>query len=212
MTAQADIQRTRRQHFATPGGSHDRLVKVLGVLLPSLVGALMAFMVLSPLSPRGEISFLLDKNTVEIAPDRVRVDEAMYRGEDSKGQPFSIKAGSAVQKTAREPVVDMQDLEARILLSGTPALLEARRGSYNMKSEQVAVAGPVQFSTADGYRMQTRDVDIDLKGRRMQSRAPVEGRVPSGTFRADRIRVDMGARTVTLDGNARLRMEPGALR
>ena len=38
------------------------------------------------------------------------------------------------------------------------------------------------------------------------------GAVPTGTFSADRIVADLGERTVTLEGNARLRMTPGKLR
>ena len=44
-------------------------------------------------------------------------------------------------------------------------MLEAGQGNYNMDSEQVSIVGPVQFSSANGYRMVTRDVDIDLPER-----------------------------------------------
>jgi len=36
--------------------------------------------------------------------------------------------------------------------------------------------------------------------------------VPSGTFTADRLVADLEDRTVTLEGNARLRMVPGEFR
>ena len=39
----------------------------------------------------------------------------------------------------------------------------------------------------------------------------VSGSVPAGTFSANSLKVDLEARTITLDGNARLRMVPGAL-
>ena len=40
----------------------------------------------------------------------------------------------------------------------------------------------------------------------------VEGSVPAGTFSADRLEADLDARTVALDGHARLRMVPGKMR
>ena len=40
----------------------------------------------------------------------------------------------------------------------------------------------------------------------------VDGAIPAGTFSADRLNADLSARTITLTGNARLRMEPGKLR
>jgi lipopolysaccharide export system protein LptC len=212
MTAAADLQRSRRQRFALPGGSHDRLVRLLAMLLPAGVGALAALMVFTPLSPKGEVSFLLDRNRVAMVEDRLRVDNAMYRGEDDKGRPFSITAGGAVQHSAENPIVTMRELVARILLSGGPAVLTANDASYDLKEQEVRVFGPVVFAAADGYRMTAEDVDIDVGANRMVSRGRVEGRVPAGTFSADRIVTDLDARTVTLDGHARLRMTPGRMR
>lgn len=211
MTQRADQMRSRRQLFAAPGSSHDRMVRFLGMFLPAAIGVLVAFLALAPLLRNTEVSFLLDKNQVDIARERMRVTQAMYRGQDSEGRPFSLEAGSAVQRSSRNPVVEMNDLAARILLKDGPGVLEAGRGNYNMDTEQVSVVGPVQFSSANGYRMVTRDVDIDLPKRSMVSRGEVTGRLPTGTFRADRLKANLAERTVTLEGRARLRMTQGGL-
>ena len=212
MTAQADQIRSKRRRFAAPGGSHDRVVRTLAVALPASIGVLAAIMVFSPLSPRGEVSFLLDRNKVAVVDDRLRVDRAMYRGADDQGRPFSITAGSAVQHTAADPMVAMRELVARMLLNQGPAVLSANSGSYDMNGQQMRIFGPAMFATADGYRMTASDVDIDVEGQRMASRGRVSGEVPAGSFTADRIVSDLNARTVTLDGHARLRMTPGRMR
>lgn len=211
MTQQADQVRTRRRGFAAPGGFHDRLVRILAVALPAGVGVLVAVMLLAPLSPRGEISFLLDRNKVDVVNDRVRVESAMYRGQDDAGRPFSITAGNAVQHTKANPVVTMNNLVARMLLAQGPAVLTAGTANYRMDDEQVRVFGPVVFAAADGYRMTAEDVDIDITAQTMTSRGRVDGRIPAGTFSADRIITDLDSRTVTLDGNAKLRMTPGKM-
>ncbi len=211
MTEQADQQRTRRRAFAAPGGFHDKLVRTLAVALPAAVGVLVAVMLVSPLSPRGEISFLLDRNKVDVVNDRVRVESAMYRGQDDAGRPFSITAGNAVQHTKANPVVTMNNLVARMLLAQGPAVLTAGTANYRMDDEQVRVFGPVVFAAADGYRMTAEDVDIDITAQTMTSRGRVDGRIPAGTFSADRIITDLDSRTVTLDGNAKLRMTPGKM-
>ena len=212
MTIQADQMRSRRQLFAAPGGSHDRTVRLLAVVLPGLIGALAAVMVLAPLSPRGEISFLLDRTKVAMLQDRLRVVSAMYRGQDDQGRNFSVTAGSAVQHSTRESIVEMRDVPARVMLSDGPAILTADAGGYDFGRQVVDVTGPVNFQSADGYRMTTEGASIDLNTRRMTSAGRVEGRIPAGTFIADRIIADLEQRTVTLDGHARLRMEPGKLK
>lgn len=211
MTVQADQMRSRRQHDAAPGGRHDKLVRVLAVALPAGVGMLAAIMVLSPLSPRGEVSFLLDRTKVAVVQDRFRTVSAMYRGQDDQGRNFSVTAGSAVQQSATVPVVAMKDLTARILMKEGPAVLSAGAGDYNFEKQIVDVVGPVNLQTADGYRMVADNVQIDLAHRELISKGPVEGRIPAGTFSADRIIADLAARTVMLEGHARMTMEPGKL-
>jgi lipopolysaccharide export system protein LptC len=212
MSQQADQIRDRRQAFAAPGSPLDRAVRVLAVALPALVGAVFATMLIAPLSPRGEVSFLLDRNKVDVSEDRLRVDNAMYRGEDKRGRPFSLSAGEAVQASALVPEVRLEDLTARMLLSDGPAVLSAPAGRYNIEAQRVAIDGLVSFVSADGYRLSARGVSIDLPGRSLRGEGRVGGSVPAGTFQADAISADLDARTVTLEGNARLRMVPGQLR
>lgn len=212
MSKRADRIRQRRRAFAAPGSTLDRAVRLLAVGLPALVGAVAAAMLIAPLSPRGEISFLLDRNKVAIAEDRLRVDDAMYRGQDQRGRPFSLAAGEAVQASASVPTVAMRDLVARLLLPEGPAVLTAPAGRYHIEDEKVDVDGTVRFNAADGYSMVARDVAIDLPSRSLIGQGRVEGAIPAGTFTADRILADLAERTVTLDGNARLRMIPGRLR
>lgn len=212
MSVQADQQRHARRHWARPGGSHDRLVTALKNWMPMAVGVLAALLATAPFTSGDKVSFVLDKNKVEVAKERMRVTEALYRGEDSKGQPFSLRAGSAVQKSSREPIVHLRDMSARILLSDGPAVLNAQRGRYDMDTERVAVDGPVQFQAAGGYRLTTRDVGIDLQSRRMRSAGRVDGRIPIGTFSGDHLEADMAARTVTLSGRASLRIEQNGIK
>jgi lipopolysaccharide export system protein LptC len=212
MTSQATQVRDRRRHFAAPGGSHDRMVGFLGKALPAGIGLMAAVMIIVPLSPRGEISFLLDRNKVAVTNERVQVADAAYRGLDGKNRPFVVTAGSAVQQTAAVPVVRLEDLTAKLNMTDGPAEIKAPSGAYDYHTEKIAVDGPVDFTAADGYRMQTRNVAIDVKSQNAVGSGGVSGVVPTGTFRADNIVANLEERTVKLEGNARLRMTPGKLR
>ena len=211
-TQEAKQRRSLRKHWAEPGGSHDRLVGFLARALPMGMGVLAALMVITPLSPRGEVSFLLDRNKVAVIDNRLRVDNALYRGADARGRPFSLTAGEAVQRSSAEGIVRMNDLVARLLLDDGPARLIAGAGQYDIDQEVVSVVGPMRMLAADGYRMLARDVSVDLAAKQLTGAGGVEGAIPAGTFSADRLTADLSARTITLTGNARLRMEPGKLR
>lgn len=211
-TSQARLLRSRRQTFAAPGGSHDKLVRFLARALPMGVGVLAALMIITPLSPRGEVSFLLDRNKVALIDERLSVDNAMYRGRDNQGRPFSLMAGEAVQRSGAEGLVRMQSLVAQLLLAEGPARLSADGGVYDIDKETVAVDGPVRLTASDGYAMTASGVSVDLKSRTMRGDTGVSGQVPAGTFSANSLRADLAARTITLEGNAHFTMIPGQLR
>ncbi|HWI87604.1 MAG TPA: LPS export ABC transporter periplasmic protein LptC [Sphingomonas sp.] len=204
MSQLAEQQRHERRMWAASGSSHDRLIAAMRIALPLAVGILSAFLALAPLTVGRDISFVLSKDRVDVAKERMRVTHATYRGDDSKGQPFVLDAGSAVQATSRDPIVHLSQLTARIKLSNGPATIRANRGRYDMDNENIAIDGPVRFDGADGYRLTTRDVLIDMKARLAHSRGAVEGIMPLGHFSADHLRADLDRHIVYLDGRARL--------
>ena len=210
-TQEAKLLRSERQHFAAPGGSHDRIVRFLAGALPMAVGVVAALMVVTPLSPRGEISFLLDRKQVDVIDERLRADKALYRGQDDEGRPFSLTAGEAVQRSSAEGIVRLRDLAARLLLPEGPAQIVAPSGQYDLRSDRVRIPDTMRFSAADGYAMRLDGVVVDLPARTVVGSGGVSGTVPAGSFSADRLEIDLAARTVSLIGNARLRMIPGKI-
>lgn len=212
MSRIAREMRTERQHWAAPGSKHDRLIGVLRVALPVAVGVLGAFLVMAPLTAGGDVSFVLDKNKVEVAHERLKIQTAQYRGEDTKGQPFVLNAGQAVQKSSAEPIVRIRQLDAAIRLPDGPATIKANTGRYDMDSEQVAVDGPIAVRGPDNYRLDTHDATLDLKQRTLASGSAVTGTITQGTFSADQLHADLANRIVNLDGRVRLRIVPRGAR
>ncbi|HEX8571986.1 MAG TPA: LPS export ABC transporter periplasmic protein LptC, partial [Allosphingosinicella sp.] len=187
-------------------------VKALKVLLPAGVGVLLAYLLLSPLSKNREISFLLDKNKVDVAKERLKVQQAQYRGQDNKGRAFTIDAQRALQPSSADPVVQIEGMAARLDMADGPATIAAKNGRYNMDTQKVDVLGPILFTAADGYRLETRDVALDLNKHVAVSGAGVEGRMRLGRFTAGGMSVDLPQRRVVLTGRPRLHIEQGGLR
>jgi lipopolysaccharide export system protein LptC len=212
MSEAAVRERLRKQSWAAPGSFHDSFMRLLKLALPAAIGMLLAYLALAPLRKGPEISFILDKTKVDFAKERMRVQAARYRGVDNKGRPFTIDAEAAVQATSRDPIVDITGMSASIRLDQGPATIRAEKGRYDMEAEKVDVIGPILFTAADGYRLATRDVAVQLDERRLQSRGRVDGRMPLGRFSADSMSADLPTRRVTLEGRARLHIVQGGLR
>jgi lipopolysaccharide export system protein LptC len=211
MSKQADLERNQRQRWAMPGGRHDRLIRSMRVILPSIIGVLLAVLAFSPFASTQELSFVLDKDEVSLSKERMRLVEALYRGEDSKGRAFSLRAGSAVQKTSADASLDMTALSARILLNDGPASILAQRGNYNLAKETMRVTGPLALESP-GFDMVASNVEVSLKDKSMQSFGPVSGRTKVGTFKAGRLSADLETRVVRLDGGVQLRIDQNAIK
>ena len=212
MSEAAARERDIKQRWAEPGSQHDRVVRFAKIALPSAVGALIAFLALAPLDKNGDVSFILDKNKVENAPERMRVDVARYTGEDAQGRPFEIVARSAIQQSSDQPIVDIRGMMARLALPQGPVTLLGNFARYNLDEQIVRVVGPIRVTGPNGYRLQTSDVTVDLKQRAVTGSGGVEGQLKLGHFTAGRLRADLGDRTVVLDQGARLKIVQGAVR
>ncbi len=184
-----------------PGSVHDYLIKALRIIFPMIIVALITFLILAPLTVNNEFSFVLDKENVDIAPERLKVTDALYRGHDGKGRPFSLKAGSAVQKSSDAPILDMEDFVGRIILNSGPAILSGKRGSYNLDNEVMRVNGPLQYESLAGNEFTVSNVEIQLRNQSFESFDKVKGKTEFGTFNANRIKGALGSRKITLSGN-----------
>jgi lipopolysaccharide export system protein LptC len=212
MSEAAIRDRVVKQRWAVPGSAHDRIVRWSKILLPSAVGVLIAVLMLAPLDKHGDVSFILDKKKVENAPERMRVETARYVGADDKGQKFEITANRAIQHSSEVPIVDVEGMFAQLALANGPLMILANQGRYDLDSQKVDVNGPVRVVGPDGYRLETRDVRVDLKSRQLASSGPVAGQMRLGQFQAGRLQADLGSRTVVLNGGARLKIVQGAVR
>ena len=165
---------------------------------------LIAFLALAPVTVGRDISFVLSKDRVDVATERMRVTRAVYRGEDAKGETFRLTAASAIQQSSKVPIMRLRALNALISQNTGPATIRANSGRYDMDSRRIAIDGPVLYDAAGGYHIATRDVLIDMDSRNMVSRNAVDGTMPLGRFAADKLRANLEMRVVDLEGRARL--------
>jgi lipopolysaccharide export system protein LptC len=212
MSEAANKERTTKQSWAVPGSSHDRVIRIAKVVLPSAVGVLVAVLALAPLEKNGDVSFILDKNKVANSPERMRADTARYTGDDDQGRPFVILAQSAIQRSSNVPIVDISGMAARLELKDGPGLVVANHARYDLDTQQAAVVGTVQARAPDAYQLTTSNVTLDLKQKQITGSGGVQGQMRLGDFTAGRLKADLDSRTVNLDQGVRLKIVQGAVR
>jgi lipopolysaccharide export system protein LptC len=201
---------TARQKAARPGSRHDTIMALLKWLLPALALAVLATIVIWPLTKVNEFSFLLAKDSVGMAAERLRIDNAVYRGETNKGEAFVISAQGAVQRSSAVAIVELTGLQAKLAMVEGPAKVTAPSGKYFIETDRLQVAGPVRLDSAAGYTLDSSTIDIDLNTRAVTSAEPVTGTLPIGTFSAGSFAGDIQGRKLVLDGGTHLRIRQGA--
>ena len=201
-----------KRHWAEPGSRHDRLVRTAKFGLPVLGVVLIAVLAVSPFDKRGDVSFILDKKGVDKATERMRIESARYSGEDASGNKFVIQANRAIQQKSDVPIVMIEGIMAQMGLPQGPLVINANHGNYDLDNQMVQVNGPVKVAGADGYRLETSNVQVDMKQHTLQSRGQVSGTMKLGTFEAGQMHADLGSRTVVLDHGVRLKIVQGAVR
>lgn len=212
MSQAARIERAQKRRWAEPGSRHDTVVKWLKWGLPAFGLILLLFLLFAPLSSRGDVSFILDKEEVDQAPERMRVEKARYTGEDNDGQMFTIVADQALQETSAVPVVVIDGMAARLELANGPLDVTAERGTYDIDDKRVEVPGGIRVRGPDGYKLDTSGVTVDLGEQRLTSDDRVTGEMRLGEFTAGGLEADLEARTVTLTGRATLKIRQGSVR
>jgi len=201
-------QREARRRAMLPGGPRDVFIAVAKWALPLASFVLLVMLIALPLSATREFSFLLSKDSAARAGERLRMEEATYRGETTRGEPFEIVARSGVQKTSAVPVVILSALSARLEQLEGPATVTAPSGEFFIEENRLVVQGPVVARSASGFSLDGNAIEVSISDNRVSTEQPVSGTLPMGTFRADRFSADIQGREVRLDGGVQLRITP----
>lgn len=211
MSDLADRRREARRRAMLPGGPRDMFIATAKWVLPIASFALLVVLIILPLSATQEFSFLLSKDSAARAGERMRMEEATYRGETARGEPFEIVARSGVQRTSAVPVVVLTGLSARLEQQQGPATVTAPSGEFFIEENRLLVQGPVVARSASGYSLDGNAIDVNISTNQVSTTEPVAGTLPMGTFRADRFTADIQGREVRLDGGVKLRITPNRM-
>lgn len=200
---------TPRQLLAAPGGALSRRMWWLKRLLPLSALVLLGAIVVQSLDAATELSFIVSRDPVNAKRDRLRIDGAIYTGEDDLGRPFRVEADSAVQRSATDPTVEIANVRARIALADGPAVITAPSARYAISGERLTVDAPVA-ARRSGLAVTSGSLAIDLRAGRASAAGPIAGELALGRFEAGALQTDLAGERIVLSGGARLRIVRGA--
>ena len=201
-----DAPRTHSRYYS-------RFIIVLKFLLPTAAIALVALVVLwSHLKPSIERFRVGSAVLQEFGNDEHAMIRARYVGVDHKGQPFSITAETVSYVDPEGIRMQLETPEADITLAdGAWVAMTADSGLYDRDDESLALTGAVNMFHDAGYQFRTAEAIIDLAAGTAAGSKPVEAQAPFGELSAEGFKVTDEGRTVLFEGQAKMRLYPGAL-
>jgi lipopolysaccharide export system protein LptC len=193
--------------------AYTRFVIVLKFLLPAAAIALVALVVLWAHLRPGVDRFRLGSAVLrEFEDDEHAMIRARYVGVDRKGQPFSITSETVSYIDPDGTKMQLETPEADITLNGGEwVALTADSGLYDRDGGSLQLTGAVNVFHDGGYQFRTSEAIIDLEAGTALGSKPVEAQGPFGQISAEGFMVIDEGRTILFEGQAKMRVYPGAL-
>ncbi len=189
--------------------AYDDFVAIMRIALPLLAGAMGLVILLSPVFRHGELSFLINREKLDIGGDAVEIVQPRYRGVDDEGRPFVVTAERARQDHPDAPEVRLEALTLDFAMKdGRTASLVAPAALWRTGEDVVFLEEGLEGRTSDGYVLRSQSGEADLAARRLDLRGGVQGEGPLGRFTARRARFEIEERRLVLLGPVRIRILP----
>lgn len=195
-----------RSTAAPRAPAHGWIPKAAKIVLPIVAMVLVALVIFWS---RANLQFIrLQISETEIAPediDAVSMENARFAGSDDRNRRFLITAAVATQAIGDENTIDLQRIEANIVLAnGSKVVIDADKGVYERDSKQLRLMGAVRLNHDRGYVLNTTSASIDLKEKTASGDAPVSGTGPDGEVNAEGFRVADDGNLIELIGRSRM--------
>jgi lipopolysaccharide export system protein LptC len=130
-------------------------------VLPLVALALLSLLALWPELTRDAERGRFSYRRLTVTPEGGQLSEPRFRGTDTDGQPYTVTAATARQ--SGQDRTDLTEPKGDIVLgSGSWLLVQAAKGVFLQKTQQLDLAGSVFLYRDDGLVLQTESATMDL--------------------------------------------------
>ena len=187
---------------------HTRLVRILRVLLPvAAVLAVAAFFVKVDLGLPGDLD--LSSARLSVTKNSIIMDHPHVTGFAGDGREYSLSADRAVQPLNNPGQVRLETIEAKITTAeGGTTSVTAEAGDYDHEKSAIKLLGPIRVDSADGYKLNMTDAEVDFHAGTLASGNPVSIGYGESEIAGDRLSVGDGGKHVVIEGRVRTVLMP----
>ena len=145
---------------------------------------------------------------VDLSSSQVVMEMPKLSGFKKDSRPYEVVAKSAIQDVSKPSVINLIDMDARLVLSdGQAANLKARKGVYDTQNETLDVKDDVKIKTTSGYDISLENAYMKFKSGDITSDRPVNAKMNGGEINADSVEMIDNGKRVTFIGNVHSRLD-----
>jgi lipopolysaccharide export system protein LptC len=186
---------------------HSRLVRFLRRALPvlTLSACVIVFLWvwLDPLRFAHGLGF--DLARLVLSGNKLTMEAPKLSGFTRDGRAYSISARAAAQDLTKPHIVELSDVEARLVQPDQSTTeLSAKSGTYDSKEDRIYLTGGIKLNSTAGYKGALKEAMVEVRKGRVVSEQPVDFAFNDGnndgTIRGDRLEIQENGARILLEG------------
>jgi lipopolysaccharide export system protein LptC len=184
---------------------HSRMVRVLRVAVPLVVGLAMAGVVaISIFNPFRALMKQLpvDMDNLVVSGSKITMEAPHMSGFTPDQRPYEVWAKTATQDLTDPDRVELKTIRAKILQEDRSTVtLEARTGLFDTKAQLLDLRKDIFLQSSTGYEARLSQALLDIGKGNVTSEEPVDVKLLNGTLTADKLRITEKGALVRFEGH-----------
>ncbi len=183
---------------------HSRLVQVLRIGVPGVVGVAMAVVLYFAFFNEYRVPIdtgNLSGNLV-VTGKKITMETPHLTGFTPDQRPYDLVAKTAVQDLTDPDHVALNTVRAKVLMQdGSTVTLDALTGLFDTKQQQIDLHKDIVLTTSTGYQAFLTQAHADMAKGTVSSDEHVNVKLTNGTLTSDRLRIIDNGDVVRFEGN-----------
>jgi lipopolysaccharide export system protein LptC len=184
---------------------HSRLVRILRIAVPAVVGLAMAGVVaISIFNPFRALMKQLpvDMDNLVVSGSKITMEAPHMSGFTPDQRPYEVWAKTATQDLTDPDHVELKTLRAKVLQEDRSTVtLEARTGLFDTKAQLLDLRKDIFLQSSTGYEARLSQAMLDIGKGTVTSEEPVDVKLLNGTLTADKLRITEKGALVRFEGH-----------
>jgi len=184
---------------------HSRLVRILRVAVPAVVGLAMAGVVaISIFNPFRILmkQLPLDMDNLVVSGSKVTMESPHMSGFSPDQRPYEVWAKTATQDLTDPDHVELKAPRAKVLMEDRSTVtMDARTGMFDTKAQQLDLRKDIFLQSSTGYEARLSQALVDISNGTVTSEEHVDVKLLNGTLTADKLRITEKGDLVRFEGN-----------